>query len=148
MNEITGGKKCDVVYDSVGKDTFPGSLDCLQAARHVRQLRPVLRPDPAVQHVACWRRRARCSPRGRRCSSTIAKREDLEASAAALFDVVPSGKVEIKINQRYALKDAGKAHADLEGRRTTGTTVLDPLIIGLTPSGSKIFNVAAHFALA
>ena len=56
----------------------------------------------------------------------IAKREDLEASAAALFDVVSSGKVKIRINQRYALKDAAKAHADLESRKTSGTTILIP----------------------
>ena len=56
----------------------------------------------------------------------IAKREDLEASAAALFDIVASGKVQIRINQRYALKDARQAHEDLESRRTTGTTILIP----------------------
>ena len=55
-----------------------------------------------------------------------AKRGDLDAAAAALFEVVLSGAVKIQINQRYALKDAGKAHADLEGRRTTGTTILIP----------------------
>ncbi|TGU24511.1 quinone oxidoreductase, partial [Mesorhizobium sp. M4B.F.Ca.ET.150.01.1.1] len=55
-----------------------------------------------------------------------AKREDLVASAGALFDVVLSGAVEIKINQRYALKDAAKAQSDLEGRKTTGTTILIP----------------------
>jgi NADPH2:quinone reductase len=54
------------------------------------------------------------------------RREDLEASAAALFDVVSSGAVKIRINQRYALKDAAKAHADLESRKTTGTTILIP----------------------
>ncbi len=56
----------------------------------------------------------------------VAKREDLVASAKALFDVVASGAVEVRINQRYALKDAAKAHADLEARRTTGTTILVP----------------------
>jgi NADPH2:quinone reductase len=56
----------------------------------------------------------------------VARRADLEASANALFDVVSSGKVEIRINQRYALKDVGAAHADLESRRTTGTTILIP----------------------
>jgi NADPH2:quinone reductase len=55
-----------------------------------------------------------------------ARREDMEASAAALFDVVSKGVIDIRINQRYALKDAAKAHADLEGRRTTGTTILVP----------------------
>ena len=55
-----------------------------------------------------------------------AKREDLVACANDLFDVVKSGKVKIEIAQRYALKDAGKAHADLEARKTTGSTVLVP----------------------
>jgi NADPH:quinone reductase len=55
-----------------------------------------------------------------------AKRKDLEASAAALFDMVLKGIVDIKINQHYALKDAAQAHVDLEGRRTTGTTILVP----------------------
>jgi NADPH2:quinone reductase len=55
-----------------------------------------------------------------------AKREDLEASAKALFEVVASGAVRIEINQRYALRDAAKAHADLEARRTTGTSILLP----------------------
>jgi len=55
-----------------------------------------------------------------------AKREDLEASAAELFDVIKSGKVKIEINQTYALKDAAQAHKDLESRKTTGSTVLVP----------------------
>jgi NADPH2:quinone reductase len=55
-----------------------------------------------------------------------AKREDLEASARALFDVVASGAVRVEINQRYALKQAAKAHADLEARKTTGTSILLP----------------------
>ena len=54
------------------------------------------------------------------------QREDLEASAAALFDVVGSGQVRIEINQRYALAEAGQAHRDLEGRKTTGSTLLIP----------------------
>jgi NADPH2:quinone reductase len=55
-----------------------------------------------------------------------ALRSDLEASAAELFDVVKSGKVKIEINQRYALVDAAQAHRDLEGRKTTGSTVFTP----------------------
>jgi NADPH2:quinone reductase len=55
-----------------------------------------------------------------------AKREDLEASASELFEMVKSGKVKIEINQTYALKDAAQAHRDLEGRKTTGSTVLLP----------------------
>jgi NADPH2:quinone reductase len=56
----------------------------------------------------------------------IASREDLEASAKALFEVVSSGVVTVRINQRYALKDVARAHADLEARRTSGTTILVP----------------------
>ena len=55
-----------------------------------------------------------------------AKREDLEAAAAELFDIVKSGKVKIEINQTYALKDAAQAHRDLESRKTTGSTILVP----------------------
>jgi NADPH2:quinone reductase len=56
----------------------------------------------------------------------IASRQELEAAASSLFEVVASGIVSVRINQRYALKDAARAHADLEGRRTTGTTILIP----------------------
>jgi NADPH2:quinone reductase len=56
----------------------------------------------------------------------IAKREELEESAAALFDVVGKGIVDVRINQRYALRDVARAHADLESRKTTGTTILVP----------------------
>ena len=65
-------------------------------------------------------------PRVRRIFSYIGKRSDLDALAAALFDVVGKGIVKVDISQRYALADAATAHADVEGRKTTGTSILIP----------------------
>lgn len=122
---ITGGGKCDVVYDSVGNDTFPGSLDCLKPLGMFVSFGQSSGSIPPFSMSLLAQKGSLFATR-----PTLfvynAKREDLEASAAALFEVVLSGAVEIKINQRYALKDAGKAHSDLEGRRTTGTTILIP----------------------
>lgn len=122
---ITGGRKCDVVYDSVGNDTFPASLDCLRPLGMFVSFGQSSGPIPPFSMSLLAQKGSLFATR-----PTLfvynAKREDLEASAAALFDVVLSGAVEIRINQRYSLKDAGKAHSDLEGRRTTGTTILIP----------------------
>lgn len=122
---ITGGRKCDVVYDSVGKDTFPGSLDCLRPMGMFVSFGQSSGSIPPFNLSLLAQKGSLFATR-----PTLfvynAKREDLEASAAALFDVVRKGVVKVKTNQRYALKDVAKAHADLEGRRTTGTTVLVP----------------------
>ncbi|MER8802375.1 quinone oxidoreductase [Mesorhizobium sp. M0998] len=122
---ITGGKKCDVVYDSVGNDTFPASLDCLRPLGTFVSFGQSSGPIPPFSISLLAQKGSLFATR-----PTLfvynAKREDLEASAAALFGVVLSGAVKIKINQRYALSEAGKAHSDLEGRRTTGTTILIP----------------------
>ncbi|MER9966462.1 quinone oxidoreductase [Mesorhizobium sp. M0060] len=122
---ITGGKKCDVVYDSVGNDTFPASLDCLRPLGTFVSFGQSSGPIPPFSISLLAQKGSLFATR-----PTLfvynAKREDLEASAAALFDVVLSSAVKIRINQRYALSDAGKAHSDLEGRRTTGTTILIP----------------------
>jgi NADPH2:quinone reductase len=125
VREITGGKLCDVVYDSVGKDTFPGSLDCLRPRGMFVSFGQSSGPIPPFNMALLSQKGSLYATRPT-LFTYIAKREDLEASAAALFDVVSSGVVDIKINQRYALKDAAKAHADLEGRRTTGTSILIP----------------------
>jgi NADPH2:quinone reductase len=125
VREITGGKLCDVVYDSVGKDTFPGSLDCLRPrglfVSFGQSSGPILPFNMALlsQKGSLYATRPTIF-------SYNAKREDLEASAKALFEVVASGAVKIEINQRYALKDAAKAHSDLEARKTTGTSILLP----------------------
>ncbi|MBZ9862112.1 quinone oxidoreductase family protein [Mesorhizobium sp. CA12] len=122
---LTGGKKCDVVYDSVGADTFPASLDCLRPLGMFVSFGQSSGPIPPFSISLLAQKGSLYATR-----PTLfvynARREDLVKSAEALFDVVKSGAVEIKINQRYALKDAAKAQADLEARKTTGTTVLIP----------------------
>jgi NADPH2:quinone reductase len=125
VREITKGAMCDVVYDSVGKDTFPASLDCLKPMSLFVCFGQSSGPIPPFSLSLLAQKGALYATR-----PTLfvynAKREALEASAKALFDVVGSGAVKIKINQRYPLEDAAKAHADLEARRTTGSTVLIP----------------------
>ncbi|PBB80915.1 quinone oxidoreductase [Mesorhizobium sp. WSM3879] len=122
---ITGGKKCDVVYDSVGNDTFPASLDCLRPLGMFVSFGQSSGPIPPFPMSLLAQKGSLYATR-----PTIfvynAKREDLVASAQALFEVVLSGAVEVKINQRYALKDAAQAQSDLEGRKTMGTTILIP----------------------
>jgi NADPH:quinone reductase len=125
VKEITGGKLCDVVYDSVGKDTFPGSLDCLKPFGMFVSFGQSSGSIPPF-NLALLAQKGSLFATRPTLFVYIAKREDLEAGAKALFDVVSSGKVKIWINQRYALKDAALAHADLEARKTTGTTILIP----------------------
>jgi len=124
VKEITGGKGVPVVYDSVGKDTFAGSLDCLEPRGMLAVFGNGSGPVTGVDLNVL----AKGSYYVTRPSlmTYTAKREDLEASAAELFDVIKSGKVKIEINQTYALKDAAQAHKDLESRKTTGSTVLVP----------------------
>ena len=122
---LTGGAKCDVVYDSVGKDTFAGSLDCLKRLGMFVLFGQSSGPVPPFNPGLLAQKGSLFMTRPTLFAYT-ATREELEASAAALFDVVGRGVVKVAVNQRYALKDAAKAHADLEGRRTTGTTVLIP----------------------
>jgi NADPH2:quinone reductase len=125
VKEITGGKLCEVVYDGIGKTTFPASLDCIKPlgmfvsfgsasgqvdAFNINILQTkgsLFATRPTLNHYA-------------------AKRDDLLKMANELFEVVASGAVKIPVNQKYALKDAQKAHRDLEGRATTGSTILVP----------------------
>ena len=123
--EITGGKKCDVVYDGVGKDTFLKSLDC------VRPLGTVVlfgNASGKVEPLDLGLLAAKGSLFVTRptLDTFVAKREELVATANELFDVVGRGIVKIDINQTYPLKDAAQAHRDLEARKTTGSTVLIP----------------------
>ncbi|KQZ13637.1 quinone oxidoreductase [Mesorhizobium sp. Root554] len=122
---ITGGRKCDVVYDSVGKDTFEGSLDCLRPLGLMALFGQSSGSVPPF-NLGILAQKGSLYVTRPTLFVYNARRDDLEKSAAALFDVVKSGAVKIKINQRYALKNAAQAHADLEGRKTTGTTVLIP----------------------
>lgn len=125
VKEITGGGMCDVVYDSVGKDTFPTSLDCLRLRGMFVSFGQSSGPIPPFNMAILSQKGSLYATRPT-LFQYIATRDELEASAGALFDVVKSGDVKIRVNQRYALADAAKAHADLEGRKTTGTTVLIP----------------------
>lgn len=125
VKEITGGAKVPVVFDSVGKDTFMGSLDSLQPLGMLAVFGNGSGPVAAFDLNLLAQKGSLYITRPT-LNTYTAKREDLVASANALFDVVKSGKVRIEVNQRYALKDAQQAHRDLEGRKTTGSTLLMP----------------------
>ena len=123
VNAITAGEKLPVVYDSVGRDTFMRSLDCLRmrglmvsfgnASGPVEPISPLLLSQkgslfltrPTLFHY-------------------VATREQLEKSAGELFQMVESGKVKIEVKQRFPLEHAAEAHRQLEARRTTGSTIL------------------------
>lgn len=123
--EITNGAGVDVVYDSVGKDTFPGSLDCLKPRGLWVSFGNASGPVPPFDILKLSTKGSLYATRPTLATYT-AKREDLVASANDLFDVVGRGIVKIKVNQTYALKDAAQAHRDLESRKTTGSTILLP----------------------
>jgi NADPH:quinone reductase len=125
VSQITGGKKVPVVYDSVGKDTFMGSLDCLQPRGMLVVFGNGSGPVAAFDLNLLAAKGSLYVTRPTLVTYS-AKREDLENMAAELFDMVKSGKVKIEVNQTYALKDAQQAHRDLAGRKTTGSTVLLP----------------------
>jgi NADPH:quinone reductase len=122
VKDITGGKLLPVVYDSVGKDTFMKSLDCL---RPLGLMVSFGQASGKVEPFDAGILAAKGSLYLTRptLNTYAAKREDLVAAAKELFDVVASGAVKITVNQTYALKDAAQAHRDLEGRNTTGSTV-------------------------
>ncbi|MFN3547258.1 MAG: quinone oxidoreductase family protein [Mesorhizobium sp.] len=125
VKAITGGKMCDVVYDSVGKDTFPGSLDCLRPRGLFVSFGQSSGPIPPFNLGILSQKGSLYATRPT-LFTYVATRGDLETCANALFDVVGKGIVTVEVNQRYALKDAARAHADLEGRKTTGTSILLP----------------------
>ncbi|MBY0336282.1 MAG: quinone oxidoreductase [Acetobacteraceae bacterium] len=125
VKRITGGAMLPVVYDSVGKDTFMASLDCLAPLGMMVSFGNASGPVPPVDIGILSAKGSLYLTRPTLASYT-AKREDLLNCAADLFAVVQSGAVQLKVNQRYALKDAAQAHRDLEARKTTGSTVLLP----------------------
>ncbi len=124
VKEITGGRKVPVVFDSVGKDTFSGSLDCLQPRGLLAVFGNGSGPVTGVD-INTLARGSFYITRPTLVTYT-ALREDLEWMSKELFDVVKSGKVKVEINQSYKLADAAQAHRDLEARKTTGSTVLLP----------------------
>ena len=125
VKELTGGAKVPVVYDSIGADTFIGSLDCLQPLGTMVSFGSASGPVPpfSLQELASRGSLFITRPT---LFSYAAKRADLEAMAADLFEMVASGKVKIDINQRYPLAEAARAHEELEARKTTGSSILLP----------------------
>ncbi|MCZ6860143.1 MAG: quinone oxidoreductase, partial [Alphaproteobacteria bacterium] len=123
VREITDGKGVPVVYDSIGKDTFMDSLDCLSPLGLLANFGAASGPVPPVDLGILAPKGSLYVTRPTLMTYT-ASREDLVRSAEALFDVVGSGAVTIEINQRYKLAEAEQAHRDLEGRKTTGSTIL------------------------
>ena len=123
VKELTGGRGCDVVYDSVGKDTFPKSLDCLKPKGLWVSFGNSSGPVPPFELTALKGSLFATRPS---LFAYTATREDLEQNAAELFEMVSSGKIKISINHRYPLRDAASAHRDLEARRTTGSIILVP----------------------
>ena len=125
VKEITGGEGVPVVYDSVGKDTFQGSIACLRPLGLMISFGNASGPVAPLelgllaQHGSLYLTRPTLG-------TYIAKRPDLEATAKDLFDIVLSGRVKIEVERRYPLEDAAQAHRDLDARTTTGAGILVP----------------------
>ena len=122
--EITGGRGVPVVYDSVGRDTFMGSLDCLSPMGHAinygtasGQVEPFPLQNLHKKSLTVTRPTL---------ATYIASREDLEKASDTVFGVLRDGTVKVDISRRYALADTARAHADLESRNTTGAMILEP----------------------
>lgn len=125
VREITSGAGVPVVYDSIGKDTFMDSLACLRPLGLMVSFGNASGAVPPVD-IGVLARMGSLYLTRPTLFTYAAKREDLLAMAAELFDVVAAGKVKIEIGQCYPLRDAAEAHIDLEARRTIGSTVLLP----------------------
>jgi len=123
--EITGGKKVPIVYDSIGKDTWVKSLDCLQPKGLMVTFGNASGPVDGV-NMGILAAKGSLYVHRPTLASYSSKREDLVASAKELFDHVVAGRIKVGPRQQYALKDAAQAHRDLEGRKTTGSTILVP----------------------
>jgi NADPH2:quinone reductase len=125
VKEITGGKGVPVVYDSVGKTTWEGSLDCLRPRGLMVSFGNASGAVPPV-NIGILSTKGSLYLTRPTLATHVATRQDLEETAGSLFDAVKSGKVRIETTARYKLADAAQAHRDLEGRRTTGSIVLQP----------------------
>lgn len=122
VRELTDGKGCDVVYDAVGRDTFPGSLDCLRPRGLFVSFGNASGPVPPFTMKDLGSRGSLVATRPS-LFHFVPTQETLTAAAQDLFSVVGDGTVKIKVIQTYPLADVAKAHEDLEARRTTGSTV-------------------------
>jgi len=123
VRELTGGKGVKIVYDSVGKDTFERSLDCLSPFGLLVAFGNASGPIPPFDVLSLSRKGSLYVTRPTLGTHT---KEHLAEMARDLFAVVESGKVKIDVAQRYPLAEAARAHAELEGRKTTGASILLP----------------------
>ena len=125
VKEITNGEGCEVVYDGVGKATFPGSLDCLKPFGMFVSFGAVSGPVDAF-NVGLLAQKGSLYATRPTIFTHIANRDTLNKMAADLFAVVKNGDVKVPVHARVPLSEAAEAHRALEGRATTGATVLLP----------------------
>jgi NADPH2:quinone reductase len=125
VRKLTKGAGVNVVYDSVGKDTFMESLDCLKALGTMVTYGNASGPPPAISPLELSKRGSLYLTRPS-LFSYISSRAELEAGARELFAMVKAKKVKVRVGQTYPLEQAAEAHRDMEARRTTGSTVLVP----------------------
>lgn len=125
VRQLTEGRGVDVVYDSIGKDTFTGSLDCLRPLGMMVSFGSASGAVPPFEPALLAQKGSLYFTRPT-LKDYIAAKEDLQRTARELFDIVGSGAVRIEINQRYPLSEAKRAHQDLEARNTTGSAILIP----------------------
>jgi len=123
--ELTNGKGVNVVYDSIGKDTFMQSLDCIKPRGMMVTYGNASGPVPPID-VGILGVKGSLKLTRPTVMTYAHDRSLLEPMSADLFDKVMSGKIKIEINQRYQLQDAAQAHRDLEDRKTTGSTIFLP----------------------
>ena len=123
VDKLTAGQKLPVVYDSVGKDTFMQSLDCLRPRGLMVSFGNASGPVDPISPLILSQKGSLFLTRPS-LFHYIATRPELERSATELFDIVRSGKVKIEIRQRFPLKEAAEAHRALEARKTSGSTIL------------------------
>jgi NADPH2:quinone reductase len=126
VKEITAGRGVDVVYDSVGKDTFEASLDSLKPRGTLVSFGNASGPVPDFAPLLLTQKGSLFLTRPR-LREYYATPEDFAEGTEALLDAVSSGIVKVAVNQTYALRDVQQAHRDLEGRKTSGSTVLVPI---------------------
>ncbi len=122
---ITGGKLCHVVYDSVGRDTFPGSLDCLRRRGMWVTFGQSSGPVPPLDTQMLLRKGSLFVTRPT-LFHHVDERHERDEAVGELFAMLSQGHIEVRIGQTFALADAAEAHRALEGRRTTGATLLLP----------------------
>lgn len=120
VRELTGGKGCDVVYDSIGKDTYQGSLDCLRPRGLFVSFGNASGPVPPFELTLL---RGSLFVTRPSVMAYTATPKELQENAADLFSMIESGAIKVSVNQTFPLREAARAHELLEARRTTGSTV-------------------------